>query len=154
MAYRTVQFGTTYGSLGTVGYRLRSSGGTWGSRVTAGVSEEATGSGTYTANVDESSLPVQIKWDTTDGSTVNAIEDITPQYASIGTGPGQFDLSTGRVKPADSSLDPATPTADFAAQFISDLTDSTKAEARAAIVKINTYLNGTTGGTSSVSDIN
>lgn len=74
---------------------------------------------------------------------------------SAGTGTGQIDLETGRVKPADSSLDPATPTADFAAQFIADMTDSTKAEVRAAILNVLTYLNTSGGsGSGSVSDIN
>ena len=74
---------------------------------------------------------------------------------TAGTGTGQIDLETGRVKPADSSLDPATPTADFAAQFIADMTDSTKAEVRAAILNVLTYLNTSGGsGSGSVSDIN
>ena len=63
--------------------------------------------------------------------------------------------ASGKVYPADASVDPATYTSDFAAQFIADMTDSTKAEVRAAILNVLTYLNTSGGsGSGSASDIN
>ena len=151
MAYRDVQFGTTYGSLATVGYRLRVAG-TWGSRITAGVTEVTTGSGTYSADVDESSLPTGIMWDTTDGSTVNAIETLAPQYVSSGTGAGQIDVSAGRVALQDGSIDPSTITTDFGGQLAGDMTGYGPADLAAAVAKVLAGTAGSGSG-SSGSDI-
>ena len=73
---RSVTFGVSRGSLTTVGYALRSAAGMLGTRTTAGVAEVVAGSGIYAADVDESSGPVGILWDTgAGGATVYAAED-------------------------------------------------------------------------------
>jgi len=128
-----------------------------GSIASYAIAATSLGGGWYSASLDNAATSYDLRLRA--GGSLATTDPVVDAYSVIpitaGTGTGQIDLETGRVKPADSSLDPATPTADFAAQFIADMTDSTKAEVRAAILNVLTYLNTSGGsGSGSVSDIN
>ena len=77
---KTVNFGSSKGSLTTVGYRLCSVDGSLsGSRTTSGVGEVLTGVGIYSASIHFSTnFNGSILWDTGGSSPTYATEDYNP----------------------------------------------------------------------------
>lgn len=77
--YKTVNFGSNYAGLNTVGYKLiDNTGSVVATRTTSGV--QSLGQGVYGASVTFSNgFAGSIYWDTTNGSTVSAVEEINPQ---------------------------------------------------------------------------
>ena len=71
---------------------------------------------------------------------------------SVGTGTGQILLTSGKVSPADASIDPATITTDFPAQLAGDMTGYGPADLAAAVAKVLAGTAGSGSG-SSGSDI-
>jgi hypothetical protein len=103
MAYRTAIFGNAHAGLLTVGYVVQAANGTLGSRITAGVAEVGSNTGVYGANVDESTSPVRILWDTGEATPVHAAESLqilNPQ--------GVYDV-TLHFRDASSSAVPNVP---------------------------------------------
>jgi len=77
---KTVNFGSSKGSISTVGYRLYSSNGTLsGSRITSGIGEVLSGAGIYSASVHFSNnFNGSILWDTGESTPTYASEDYSP----------------------------------------------------------------------------
>ena len=77
---KTVNFGTSKGSLTTVGYRLYAFDGTLsGSRITANVGEVLDGAGIYSSSVHFADhFKGSILWDTGESAPTYASEDYSP----------------------------------------------------------------------------
>tara|TARA_R110000824_G_scaffold401631_1_gene613323 strand:+ start:2075 stop:2515 length:441 start_codon:yes stop_codon:yes gene_type:complete len=77
---KTVNFGSSKGSLTTIGYRLYATDGALsGSRITAGVGEILVSAGIYSASVHFAShFEGSILWDTGESSPTYASEDYSP----------------------------------------------------------------------------
>ena len=77
---KTVNFGSSKGSLATVGYRIYNSAGTLsGSRITAGVGEILAGTGIYSASVYFADhFNGSVLWDSGDSTPIYASDEYSP----------------------------------------------------------------------------
>src|SRR5512135_2323208 len=79
--FKTVAFGSAYAGLATVGYQLFNANNTNnGSRITAGVTERGTSTGSYGATITfPDSFIGEIRWDTGGSPAKYASDEVNPQ---------------------------------------------------------------------------
>ena len=94
-----------------------------GSIASYAIAATSLGGGWYSASLDDAATSYDLRLRA--GGSLATTDPVVDAYAVVplsqGTGANQIELTTGRVKPADSSIDTSTVSSDFAPQIGGDI---------------------------------